>query len=64
VHFPALIPQEIFEASGRWSDYGDSLFRLTDRKGGGYLLGPTHEELFTLMVKGEYSSYKDLPLTL
>ena len=64
VHFPALIPRDIFEHSGRWSDYGDLLFRLEDRKGAGYLLGPTHEELFTLLVKGEYSSYKDYPLSL
>ncbi len=64
VHFPALIPKEIFETSGRWNDYGDTLFRLTDRKNADYLLGPTHEELFTLLVKGEYSSYKDYPLSL
>jgi prolyl-tRNA synthetase len=64
VHFPALIPREIFEVSGRWSDYGDLLFRLHDRKGADYLLAPTHEELFTLLVKGEYSSYKDYPLAL
>jgi prolyl-tRNA synthetase len=64
VHFPALIPREIFEASGRWSDYGDTLFKLKDRKGVDYLLAPTHEELFTLLVKGEYSSYKDYPLAL
>src|SRR5690348_16743653 len=64
VHFPALIPREIFEESGRWADYGDALFRLQDRKGADYLLGPTHEELFTLLVKGEYSSYKDYPLAL
>ena len=64
VHFPALIPREIFEESGRWADYGDALFRLRDRKGGEYLLGPTHEELFTLLVKGEYASYKDYPLSL
>ena len=64
VHFPALIPREIFEASGRWADYGDGLFRLQDRKQADYLLGPTHEELFTLLVKGEYSSYKDYPLAL
>jgi hypothetical protein len=50
VHFPALIPREIFEASGRWADYGDALFRLADRKRVEYLLGPTHEELFTLLV--------------
>ena len=64
VHFPALIPREIFEVSGRWTDYGDGIFRLVDRKGADYLLGPTHEELFTLLVKGEYSSYKDYPLAL
>jgi prolyl-tRNA synthetase len=64
VHFPALIPREVFEESGRWSDYGDTLFRLQDRKGADYLLAPTHEELFTLLVKGEYSSYKDYPLSL
>ena len=64
VHFPALIPREIFEASGRWSDYGDTLFRLADRREAQYLLAPTHEELFTLLVKGEYSSYKDYPLSL
>ncbi len=64
VHFPALIPREIFESSGRWADYGDNLFRLHDRKDADYLLAPTHEELFTLLVKGEYSSYKDYPLAL
>jgi prolyl-tRNA synthetase len=64
VHFPALIPREIFEQSGRWADYGESLFRLQDRKQADYLLGPTHEELFTLLVKGEYSSYKDYPVIL
>src|SRR5689334_23820807 len=64
VHFPALIPRDIYEASGRWSDYGDLLFKLHDRKDADYLLAPTHEELFTLLVKGEYSSYKDYPLAL
>jgi prolyl-tRNA synthetase len=64
VLFPALIPREIFEASGRWADYGEALFRLADRKGAEYLLGPTHEELFTLLVRGEYASYKDYPLIL
>ena len=64
VHFPALIPREIFEESGRWADYGENLFRLRDRKDADYLLAPTHEELFTLLVKGEYSSYKDYPLSL
>jgi prolyl-tRNA synthetase len=64
VHFPALLPREFYQATGRWTEYGDNLFRLKDRKGGDYLLGPTHEEMFTLMVKGEYSSYKDLPVIL
>jgi prolyl-tRNA synthetase len=64
VHFPALLPREAYEATNRWTEYGPSLFRLQDRKGGDYLLAPTHEEMFTLMVKGEYSSYKDLPLVI
>jgi len=64
VHFPALLPKEPYEATGRWTEYGDSVFRLHDRKGAEYLLGPTHEEMFTLLVKDLYSSYKDLPLTL
>ncbi len=64
VHFPALIPREPYEASGRWTEYGDNIFRLHDRRGADYLLGPTHEELFTLLVKDLYSSYKDLPLSL
>lgn len=64
VHFPALLPREPYEQSNRWTEYGPDLFRLKDRKGNDYLLGPTHEELFTLMVKGEFSSYKDLPLSI
>ena len=64
VHFPALLPREAYEATNRWEEYGPSLFRLQDRRGADYLLGPTHEEMFTLMVKGEYSSYKDLPLSI
>jgi len=64
VHFPALLPREPYEASNRWTEYGDSIFRLQDRKGADYLLGPTHEEMFTLLVKDLYSSYKDLPLSL
>jgi len=64
VHFPALLPKEPYEASGRWTEYGESIFRLRDRKGAEYLLGPTHEEMFTLLVKDMYSSYKDLPLSL
>lgn len=64
VHFPALLPREPYEATNRWTEYGDNLFRLKDRKDGDYLLGPTHEEMFTLLVKDLYSSYKDLPLSL
>jgi len=64
VLFPALLPREYYEATGRWTEYGDTLFRLKDRKGADYLLGPTHEELFTDMVQGEYSSYKDYPVIL
>ena len=64
IQFPALLPREPYEASNRWTEYGPNIFRLKDRKGGDYLLGPTHEELFTLTVKGEYASYKDYPVVL
>lgn len=64
VHFPALLPREAYEVTGRWTEYGENLFRLKDRRENDYLLGPTHEEMFTLMVKGEYSSYRDLPLII
>ena len=62
--FPALLPREPFEESGRWSEYGPNIFRLKDRRGADYLLGPTHEEMFTLAVKDMYSSYTDLPLSI
>ncbi|MFE5598942.1 proline--tRNA ligase [Streptomyces coelicoflavus] len=64
VQLPALLPREPYEATGRWQEYGPELFRLQDRKGGDYLLGPTHEEIFTLLVKDQASSYKDLPVIL
>jgi prolyl-tRNA synthetase len=64
VHFPALLPREPYEATGRWTEYGEGMFRLKDRKDADYLLAPTHEEPFTLLVKDLYSSYKDLPVTL
>ena len=64
VHFPALLPKEPYEATGRWDEYGEGIFRLQDRKGAEYLLAPTHEEVFTLTVKDLYSSYKDLPLMI
>lgn len=64
VHFPALLPREPYEATNRWTEYGEGLFRLKDRKDADYLLAPTHEEMFTLLVKDLYSSYKDLPVCL
>ncbi|MEO1060049.1 MAG: proline--tRNA ligase [Actinomycetota bacterium] len=64
VHFPALLPKEPYEATGRWEEYGDNIFRIVDRKGADFLLAPTHEELFTLLVKDLYGSYKDLPLSI
>lgn len=64
VFFPALLPREPYEATNRWTEYGDNLFRLQDRKKADYLLAPTHEEMFTLLVKDLYSSYKDLPVCL
>ncbi len=64
VHFPALLPREPYEITGRWTEYGDNIFRLKDRRGNDLLLGPTHEEMFTLLVKDLYSSYKDLPLSI
>ncbi|MFJ8546277.1 proline--tRNA ligase [Streptomyces sp. NPDC093586] len=64
VQLPALLPREPYEATGRWEEYGPELFRLQDRKGADYLLGPTHEEIFTLLVKDQASSYKDLPVIL
>ena len=64
VSFPALLPREPYEQTGRWTEYGDNIFRLKDRRGADHLLAPTHEEMFTLLVKELYSSYKDLPLSL
>ena len=64
VHFPSMLPREPYEISNRWTEYGDNLFRLQDRRGNDFLLAPTHEEMFTLLVKDLYSSYKDLPLHL
>ena len=64
ISLPALLPREPYETTGRWTEYGPALFRLKDRKGNDMMLGPTHEELFTLTVQGEYSSYKDLPVML
>jgi prolyl-tRNA synthetase len=62
--FPALLPRAPYDTTNRWTEYGDGIFRLQDRRGNDYLLAPTHEEVFALTVKGEYSSYKDFPLAL
>jgi prolyl-tRNA synthetase len=64
IHLPALLPREPYERTGRWTEYGDDIFRVRDRKGNDMLLGPTHEEIFTLLVKDLFSSYKDLPLSI
>src|SRR5215217_1718254 len=64
VRFPALLPREPYQASNRWTEYGPNIFRLKDRRGNDMLLGPTHEEMFTLLVKDLYGSYKDLPVSL
>ncbi|MCO1339609.1 proline--tRNA ligase [Kocuria polaris] len=64
VSFPSLLPREPYEQTGRWDEYGEGLFRLKDRKDADYLLAPTHEEMFTLLVKDLYNSYKDLPVYL
>jgi prolyl-tRNA synthetase len=64
VHFPALLPKEPYEVTGRYTEYGDGMFRLSDRHEAGYVLAPTHEEVFTLLVKDLVNSYKDLPLSI
>ncbi|WP_306233631.1 proline--tRNA ligase [Agrococcus beijingensis] len=64
VLFPGLLPREPYERTGRWTEYGDGIFRLQDRKGADHLLAPTHEEVFTLLVQDLVSSYKALPLTI
>ncbi|MDQ0367781.1 prolyl-tRNA synthetase [Catenuloplanes indicus] len=64
VHFPALLPRDAYEKSGRWTAYGDDIFRLKDRRGAEYLLAPTHEELFTLLVQDLFGSYRDFPVIL
>jgi len=64
VHFPALLPAEPYQATGRYDEYGPGMFRLEDRKRAPMVLAPTHEEFFALLVKDLYSSYKDLPLSI
>ncbi|HEX2356769.1 MAG TPA: aminoacyl--tRNA ligase-related protein, partial [Micromonosporaceae bacterium] len=64
VSFPSLLPRQVYETSGRWAEYGADIFRLRDRRGAEYLLGPTHEEMFALLVRDSYTSYRDFPVTL
>ena len=64
VLLPALLPAEYFQESGRWDVFGDTLFRLKDRKRGDYHLGPTHEEIITDVIRREVKSYRDLPKSL
>ncbi|GEK80925.1 proline--tRNA ligase [Agrococcus baldri] len=64
VLFPGLLPREPYERTGRWTEYGDDIFTLQDRKGADHLLAPTHEEVFALLVQDLVSSYKSLPLTI
>ncbi len=61
---PIIQPAELWQDSGRWNVYGPELFRLKDRHDRDFALGPTHEEIITSLVKGEVSSYKQLPLLL
>ena len=61
---PALIPEDIYIASGRRAGFGHDMFSLKDRKGQNYVLGPTHEELFAIAAKMQIRSYKDMPFSL
>jgi prolyl-tRNA synthetase len=60
----ALLPAEAYMESGRWEVFGPEMFRLKDRGGRDFCLGPTHEEVFTTTVRNEIKSYKSLPITL
>ena len=64
VHFPALLPRGPYETSGRWTEYGDDIFTLADRRGAEHLLAPTHEEMAALLVRDLLTSYRDFPLTV
>jgi prolyl-tRNA synthetase len=61
---PAVQPAELWQESGRWSQYGPELLRFKDRKGGDFVIGPTHEEVITALVRDEVKSYKQLPINL
>ena len=64
IHMSAVQPAELWEESGRWSHYGPELWRIKDRNGRDFCLGPTHEEIFTDIVRNDISSYKQLPENL
>src|SRR3569832_1340776 len=64
VFLPAVIPGELWKESGRWQTYGDQLLRFKDRKGGDFVIGPTHEEVISALVRGEVRSWRQLPLNL
>lgn len=64
VLLPAVQPAELWQESGRWEEYGPELLRFEDRKGADFCLGPTHEEVITDLVRGEITSYKQLPMNL
>ena len=60
----AIQPKELWEATGRWDDFGPEMWKLKDRHEREFCLGPTHEEYFTNLIKNEVKSYKQLPLNL
>ncbi|MDU2219030.1 proline--tRNA ligase [Finegoldia magna] len=64
IHMPITQPREIWEESGRWKTFGPEMFKLQDRNNREFCLGPTAEEYFTDLVKGEIKSYKQLPLNI
>jgi len=64
VQLPTTIPAELWQESGRWEKYGDQLLRFKDRKGGDFVIGPTHEEVISALVRGEVRSWRQLPLNL
>lgn len=64
VLMPGVQPSELWKESGRWEQYGPELLRFKDRKGSDFCLGPTHEEVITDLVRGEVTSYKQLPINL
>lgn len=64
IHMPITQPREIWEESGRWKTFGPEMFKLKDRNNREFCLGPTAEEYFTDLIKGEIKSYKQLPLNI